>query len=93
MPASGPNGPNPFPEMTLRWAAVVPPMVLFELPVSRLIPDPPLPRSTRPVTSVPIRFPSMVLLSASLMKLMPASPPSMEALLEMTFPAPCWRRR
>ncbi len=51
--------PSPlFPEITLRAAATVPPIVTFVGPQMKTPPDL-LPRGLVPVASVPIRFPWM----------------------------------
>ena len=56
-----------FPEMMLRAAAVVPPIVLpnelgFVVPAEKAMkmPSPPLPRAVVPVTSVPIKLPCTI---------------------------------
>jgi hypothetical protein len=50
-----------FPEIRLRAAGVVPPMVLLDGPFSRNTPLPPLGRATVPVGSVPMKFPAITL--------------------------------
>ncbi len=56
-----------LPETTLRWEADAPPMrrsCISEVPLMRM-PSRPLGRDARPVTSVPMRLPTIVMLSAS----------------------------
>jgi hypothetical protein len=49
--------PTPFPEMTFRAAAVVPPMCVLDALLKVRMPCA-FPSATVPVTSVPMKFPS-----------------------------------
>ena len=87
MPLSVASPPTPLPAMTFRLAAVVPPMVLPSDPVRMKMPASALRTAAAavPVTLVPMKFPTMTLLSpvrsiASAVKPLTTRPRSVEPL-------------